>query len=234
MYQQSGVDPLYIVSSSAGIEFRQGACVKILLIDDHALFREGVSHVLYKLEEHVSILEASDLEAATDHINGNPDIDLVLLDLHMPKTSGFDILETFAKSYPTLPVVILSASTKRSDVQRALDSGAMGFIPKDTTGNVMLNALQLILSGGIYTPPNLSQQASQVAGQANNQSAALTPRQLEVLKLMVQGHANKVIAAELELAEATVKMHVTAILNGLGVSNRTQAAMEAEKLGLCI
>lgn len=207
--------------------------MKILLIDDHALFREGLSHVLSKLNDHVSIFEASGLEPAIQQITENPDLDLVLLDLHMPENSGFDILERFSKSYQTLPVVILSASTKRSDIQRSLNSGAMGFIPKDTTSDVMLNALQLILSGGIYTPPDLAQKTNQANGQADKQTPTLTPRQLEVLKMMVHGHANKLIAAELDLAEATVKMHVTAILNSLNVSNRTQAAMEAEKLGLC-
>ena len=207
--------------------------MKILLIDDHALFREGLSHVLCKLEEHVDILQAAELKYATQHISENPDLDLVLLDLNMPKIGGFEILENFTKSYPTLPVVIISASNKRSDIQRALALGAMGFIPKDTTGDVMLNALQLILSGGIYTPPDLTQQPNQAEDQTN-QTPALTPRQFEVLHLMVEGHSNKVIAAKLELAEATVKMHVTAILNSLEVSNRTQAAMVAEKLGLCV
>ena len=205
--------------------------MKILLIDDHALFREGLSHVLRKLEEQVDILQAADLEQATQHISQNPDLDLVLLDLNMPKIGGFEILENFTKSYRSLPVVIISASNKRSDIQHALALGAMGYIPKDTTGEVMLNALQLILSGGIYTPADQSPHSNH-AGDQTNQTPALTPRQLDVLKLMVQGHSNKVIAAELELAEATVKMHVTAILNSLGVSNRTQAAMAAEKLGL--
>ena len=207
--------------------------MKILLIDDHALFREGLSHVLRKLDDHVSILDASGLELAKQYIAENPDLDLVLLDLHMPEHSGFDILEIFTKSYPTLPVVILSASTTRSDIQHALDLGAMGFIPKDTTGNVMLSALQLILSGGIYTPTDLAQPTNQSTQQAGDKVPTLTPRQLDVLKAIVQGHSNKIIAAELELAEATVKMHVTAILNGLGVSNRTQAVIAAEKLGLC-
>jgi len=208
--------------------------MKILLIDDHALFREGLSHVLCKLEEHVSILEASDLERAMQHIAENPDLDLVLLDLHMPGIGGFEILQKFNKAYPTLPVVIISASTKHSDIQRALDFGALGFIPKDTTGNVMLNALQLILSGGIYTPPIFAQQTKQIDGQSGKQTPVLTPRQLEVFKLLVQGHSNKVIAAELSLSEATIKAHVTGIMNCLGVSNRTQAAMAAEKLGLNI
>lgn len=206
--------------------------MKILLIDDHALFREGLSHVLSNLSEDVEILPAADFESAKQHISEYPDFDLVLLDLNMPKIGGFEILENFSNSYPTLPVVIISASNKRSDIQRAMALGAMGFIPKDTTGDVMLNALQLILSGGIYTPPDLAQQQSNHTEDQTNQAPALTPRQLEVLKLLISGDSNKVIAAELQLTEATIKSHITSIMKSLGVSNRTQAAMAAEKLGL--
>lgn len=206
--------------------------MKILLIDDHALFREGLSLVLCKMDEYVTILEASDLEGARQQIGDNPDLDLVLLDLYMPEQGGFEILQDFAKSHATLPIAIISSSTKPGDIQRALALGAMGYIPKDTTGDVMLNALKLILSGGVYTPPNLSQQTSRATSQSKNSTPTLTPRQLEVLTLLVQGHSNKVIAAELDLTEATIKAHVTGIMNSLGVSNRTQAAMVAEKLGL--
>ena len=206
--------------------------MKILLIDDHALFREGLSLVLCKLNEHVNILEASTLDHAMQQISDTPDLDLVLLDLYMPDNSGFEILEKFSETYPNLPVVILSSSTKRSDIQRVLDLGAKGFIPKNTASDVMLNALKLIFSGGIYAPPNISQQTAPSSPQVNKQTPQLTPRQLEVLDLVVKGNSNKVIAAQLNLSESTIKMHISAILNNLGVSNRTQAAMAAEKLGL--
>ncbi len=204
----------------------------MLIVDDHALFRAGLSHVLNELEDNISILEASNCESAFEQVSTNPDLDLVLLDLNMPGKDGFTALDTFSKEYPAMPIVILSASIQRSNIQRALDAGAMGYIPKDTTSTVMLNALHLILAGGVYVPPNMAQQSNDEVSLNSSNAHNLTPRQLEVLTMVVQGNSNKVIAARLELAETTVKMHVTAILRCLGVSNRTQAAMAAEKLGL--
>lgn len=204
--------------------------MKILVIDDHALFREGLRHVLNEFEAQVSVLDASDYDRALQHVSANPDLDLVLLDLNMPGKDGFIILDIFAKTYPAMPVVIISASSQRSDIQRALDSGAVGYIPKDTTSAVMLNALHLVLSGGIYVPSDMRLKSQRY--QSDDTVPALTPRQLQVLKQIAQGNSNKVIASELELSEATVKMHVTSIMKSLGVSNRTQAAMAAEKLRL--
>jgi len=195
--------------------------MKILIIDDHALFREGLSYVLHKLEEEVKIFEASHYEQALQHISKNTDLDLVLLDLNLPGKDGFAVLDTITNNYPAMPVVIISASDHSRDIKRALDAGAMGYIPKYTTSSVLLNALRLILSGGIYVPP----------GKTDNEASVLTPRQLEVLELLIEGCSNKVIASRLELAEATVKMHVTSIFKGLGVSNRTQAAMAAKNSG---
>lgn len=211
----------------------QHGCIvlTILLIDDHTLFREGLVHVLHALEEEVRILEAADYERALQHAREQPDIDLVLLDLGLPGRDGFSVLDTFAEHYPAMPVVILSASNERSDIQRTLDAGAMGYIPKDTPGAVMLNALRLVLSGGVYVPRNLATLAKEVA-EDEQHAGSLTRRQLQVLALLSQGFSNKQIGNELQLAEATVKMHVTSIMKVLGVTNRTQAAMAAEKLGL--
>ena len=204
--------------------------MKILVIDDHGLFREGLCHVLNELDASMQILEAADFDRAWNCVNTTPDLDLVLLDLHMPGKDGFSALDSFAKHYPTIPVVIVSASNQRSDVQRALDAGAMGFIPKESTSKVMLGALRLILDGGIYVPSSLSQHETPSVTNANKHG--LTPRQLDVLLLLAQGYSNKEIAARMSLAEATIKMHVTAIMKALGVTNRTQAAMVAEKMGL--
>jgi DNA-binding NarL/FixJ family response regulator len=206
--------------------------MKILIVDDHALFREGLCHVLNAYDEEVSIVEASDYDHALQHVSDNPDLDMILLDLNMPGKDGFVTLESFTKLYPALPVVIISASILQSNVQRALDAGAVGYIPKDTTSAVMLSALRLILSGGIYVPQGLlNSQGNSVDVNGSNESS-LTARQVEVLNLIVQGCSNKEIASKMDVAEATVKMHVTAILKSLGVNNRTQAAMAAEKLGL--
>lgn len=206
--------------------------LKLLIVDDHALFREGLCHVLRELDEQATILEAPDYERALQHAAANPELDLVLLDLNMPGKDGFTALDSFATRYPTLPVVILSASSLRSDIQRALDAGAMGYIPKDTTSAIMLGALRLILAGGIYIPPNLAQADTPAALDRPRNSTALTPRQLDVLALLVQGISNKDIATRLGLSEGTVKMHVTSIFRELGVSNRTQATLAAQNAGL--
>ena len=213
-------------------EYRPYKIMKILIVDDHALFRGGLCHVLQDLDEQVDVLEASNCDCAMQHVEANPDLDLVLLDLNMPGEDGFKGLHSFSTLYPTIPVVIVSASNRRRDIQRALDTGAMGFIPKESTSSVMLNALQLVLAGSIYLHPSMGQQSNPCSKPTNDTVQTLTPRQLQVLSMVVQGHSNKVIAAQLDIAETTIKMHVTAILKSLGVSNRTQAAMEAEKLGL--
>ena len=205
--------------------------MKILILDDHALFREGLCHVLQELDEQVHVLEASDYDRAMQLVSENPDLDLVLLDLNLPGKDGFTALDSFTRQYPAMPVVILSASNQRGDIQRALDAGAMGYIPKESTSSVMLSALKLILTGGIYLPPNMVQSSQLETSGHENNSFNLTQRQLEVLAMLVQGCSNKEIAAQMQLAEATVKMHVTSILRSLGVRNRTQAAMVAEKLG---
>jgi DNA-binding NarL/FixJ family response regulator len=201
--------------------------MKILVVDDHALFREGICHVLNQMGNDITILEVSDCDQAIQHVSANPDIDLVLLDLNMPGKNGFVALELLTQRYPALPIVILSASNLRNDIQRALDKGAVGFIHKDTSSVIVINALRMILSGGIYVPPNMAMQQD-----TGRSFLDLTQRQYEVLAELVEGHSNKVIAAYLNLAEATVKMHVTAIFKRLGVSNRTQAALEAKKLGV--
>ncbi|MFV1983959.1 MAG: response regulator [Thiohalomonadales bacterium] len=207
--------------------------MKILIADDHALFREGLRHVLDDLAQPLLVLEALDCPNALQLAGEHPDLDLVLLDLQMPGEDGFTALAYFASHLPATPVVILSASDKRSDMQRSLDMGAMGFIPKNTPGSVMLSALNLVLSGGIYIPPSMIKDEYRPHSNSGQKSTTgLTPRQLEVLALLVEGGANKEIARELNLAEATVKMHVTAILKCLDVNNRTKAARAAEQAGI--
>ena len=203
--------------------------MKILIVDDHALFREGLCYVLESLADEISLFEVSNCEHAIEFASKNPDLDMVLLDLNMPDRDGFSALDTFTEHYPATLVVVISASKQRSDMQRALDAGAVGYIPKDTTSEVMIGALRLVLSGGVYMPAGMldEQKTNEV-----NSINLLTPRQVEVLQLLIHGESNKKIAQQLELAEATVKMHVTSILKGLGVNNRTQAVIAAKNLGL--
>ncbi|MEH6637040.1 MAG: response regulator transcription factor [Halioglobus sp.] len=196
--------------------------MKILLVDDHALFREGVCLLLRELAEDVRVIEAGDSESAFAALAEHQDLDFMLLDLKIPGADGFSILESTNKRYPTVPIAILSASVRQEDVDRVMATSAMGYIHKNISSKVMLGAIRLMLAGGLYTPP-----AATLFGDAVGRGgdSTLTTRQFEVLAVLVSGASNKQIAAQLGIAEATIKMHVTAILKILGVKNRTQAAL---------
>jgi DNA-binding NarL/FixJ family response regulator len=202
--------------------------MKILVVDDHALFCEGLCYVLEKLDNNVSILEANNFNDAVTQLNTNIDIDMVLLDLNMPDKDGFSVLDFCREHYPLISIVVLSASKKRSDMNRALEAGAMGFIPKDTTSNVMLGAIRLIMTGDIYVPQSMTMHAPYEDEELAN---SFTPRQLEIIPMMIKGFSNKKIALEMGISEATIKMHVTAIFKRLQVNNRTEAALAARTLG---
>jgi DNA-binding NarL/FixJ family response regulator len=176
------------------------------------------------------IIEAENYNAAITQLSANNDIDLVLVDLHLPGKDGFSLLETCCNQYPSTPVAVLSASTDRSDMKRVMATAAMGYIPKDTTGEVMLGAVKFMLAGGLYIPPVMAREEQST----DLPPVDLTPRQLEVLSMIGEGVPNKLIASELGIAEATIKMHITAILKTLGVSNRTQAAIAAKEMGLIL
>jgi DNA-binding NarL/FixJ family response regulator len=216
--------------------------VKILVVDDHPLIREALRQVLLALDGAVELLEAQTGEEALALMSENPDISLVLLDLALPGADGFETLRQVRGKFPAVPVVVLSASEQPESVIRALDGGAMGFIPKSASSQLLIQALRLVLSGGIYLPPEvlrkqgaLSSAARQIATPAqlrDPREIGLTERQIQVLALLVQGKPNKLICRALNLAEGTVKIHVTAILKVLGVTTRTQAVIAVSKLGL--
>lgn len=214
--------------------------MKILIADDHELFRDGLRHVLTQLDGTVSIVEACDYPQAITLAETESDVGIVLLDLGMPGMPWSEGLQNLRKTLPSdVPIIVLSASDDRRHVLQAVNLGAAGFIPKTSSSRVMLSALKLVLSGGVYLPPALLDQSSDNAlsepignaGQENNASF-LTPRQREVLTLLGQGKSNKEIARVLQLAEGTVKLHVTAILKALNVNNRTRAVVAASQLGL--
>lgn len=212
--------------------------MKILIADDHELFRDGLRHVLDQLGGNLTIVEASDFQQAVDTVERERDIDIVLLDLSMPGMVWNDGLQRLKELLPeTTPIIILSASDDRRHVLQAVNLGAAGFIPKTSSSRVMLSALKLVLSGGVYLPPALLEQGGgqgDGTGPMASESAVsfLTPRQREVLTLLGQGKSNKEIARVLQLAEGTVKLHVTAILKALNVNNRTRAVVAASQLGL--
>lgn len=207
--------------------------MKILVADDHALIREAFRHLLTELEDGMVVLEAGDCDSACQLIAQHPDLDLVLLDLRLPGAGGLSTLEKLRTEHPTLPVVVVSALEDPGTVRGALARGAMGFIPKSSSNDVMLSALRLVLSGGRYLPPEiLSGDGSTPSPPASMDEVHLTDRQREVLALIVQGKSNKHICRELGLAEATVKIHVTAILRALKVTSRAQAIVAINHLGL--
>ncbi|HKQ30198.1 MAG TPA: response regulator transcription factor [Burkholderiales bacterium] len=200
--------------------------MKIIVADDHALFRDGLRHILKQLDDGVIIVEAGDHASALALATQHPDADMVLFDLKMPGEEPLMALKAMIAQSSTTPVVVLSASEDISQVREALDAGAMGFIPKHESARVMLSAIQLVLSGGIYVPPMLMKSDSPAVG------SPLTPRQLNVLKCLVQGKSNKEIGRELGLSESTVKSHLAAIFRCLNASNRTEAVHIAEQRGL--
>jgi DNA-binding NarL/FixJ family response regulator len=215
--------------------------MKILVVDDHPLIRSALGQILTDIGEAVELLTCADCASAMATAEATPDLDLILLDLTLPDRSGLEAVRDIRQCCPTVPTVVLSATEDRDVVRAALEAGAMGFIPKTSSNQVMLSALQLVLSGGMYVPPQALVPEKEPArgGTAPPRpdgcrpaDIGLTERQADVLALMVQGKPNKLICRELNLAEGTVKIHVTAVLKALDVRNRTQAVIKANRLGL--
>ncbi len=220
--------------------------MKVLLIDDHPLILSALQNIIQGLSDHVSVVAASSARMARETLAQDSAFDLVLLDLRLGDADGFDVLTEFRAAYPALPVVVVSASDRTSDVIRAIDLGAMGFVPKRASNDTLFEALSMVMSGGIYVPPmnmgdenagsdpyadtasgSVRQRATDEGFQTHAplDSLGLTPRQTEVLGLLLQGKPNKLIARDLNLSVETVKDHVAAVLRTLNVSSRTQAVL---------
>jgi DNA-binding NarL/FixJ family response regulator len=217
--------------------------MKILVCDDHALIREAMRGVLKDLVPDAGVIEAADARQLTEAIAKTPALDLLLLDLNLPDQDGLAILADLRERRPEISVVVLSAFQDRATVRRALDLGALGFIPKNTEREVVLGALRLVLAGGIYIPVQALDGAAPRAA-ANDRSSSpgdlrdrlppglgLTERQMQVLALVMEGKSNKAISRALSLAEHTVKNHMTAIFKALQVTSRTEAMVAVGRLG---
>lgn len=217
--------------------------MKVLVVDDHALIRHALLGVLAELRPGVGVLEAADCKQALALVATHADLELIFLDLGLPDGDGFELLKNLRADYPAVGVVVLSATKDRDSVTRALRQGAVGFIPKSGTRPVMLGAIQLILAGGIYVPPEVldpagtaqpfppAVQPRAVADAVSPSELGLTARQIDVLALMLQGKSNKAICRELDIAEQTVKTYVTAVLKALSVTNRTEVVIAANERG---
>lgn len=211
--------------------------MKILVVDDHALVREGLCQVLKGLEEQgepVEVLEAAHCARAFELAALHRDLDLVLLDYHLPDMNGLEALQVFGKMHPELPVVMLSGSVNPQIMRQVLAKGAAGFVTKAGKSNELLAVLRLVLAGEVYIPPELlaaTGQPCEHKSDAGHASPLFTPRQEEVLNLLLEGRSNKEISQKLQLAEETTKNHVTAVLRALGVKTRIQAVLAAGRHG---
>jgi two-component system, NarL family, nitrate/nitrite response regulator NarL len=206
--------------------------MNVLLVDDHPLFRAGLRSMLERMEADVRVTEVESCEAglALGERAGSG-FDLILLDLALPGMNGIEGIARFRARFATTPVVIVSASFAAPHVKQALDAGAQGFIPKSTPPDVLMSALRLIFSGGVYVPASVMQ-GMDAAPPREDASPNLTTTQSRVLVLMARGHSNKAIGNELDISDNTVRAHVSAILRALHVTNRTEAVSIALKHGL--
>jgi DNA-binding NarL/FixJ family response regulator len=212
--------------------------MKILVIDDHPLIREALRSALDEIGSEVDILEAPNAHRAMELVREHADLTLILLDLSLPDRDGFALLGDLRRNFPAVSVAVLSAYSDRDNVVKALDLGAVGFIPKSAQHEVMLSAMRLIFSGGVYIPPEILARheaplpsMGQGGPSVSPARLGLTGRQMDVLALMMHGKSNKAICRALNLAEPTVKNHVAAILKALKVANRTEAVIAVAALG---
>lgn len=210
--------------------------MRILLADDHPLFREGVKPVLMKLAPEVEIFEAKDYPTAFDLARQHTEIDLALLDLYMPGMTGIEGVRGFRAHFPHIPVVVLSAAEEHDHIQNLLANGALGFIGKASPSEVILSALNLVLAGGVYVPPSMLahgvEGANNMIELENGTRETLTRRQIDVLRELAKGLNNKQIAKNLNVTEGTVKIHLASVFRVLNVSSRTEALLFAQKMGL--
>ena len=242
--------------------------MKVLLVDDHPLVLSALQQVIQRVGNDTTVVGVDSAAAARATLREDSDFDLVLLDLGLGDADGFDVLVEFRATYPAVPVVVVSASDRASDVIRAIDSGAMGFVPKRSSHGELHEALRMVMTGSMYVPPSMlgldfgrnlhlgdtvpgvmrplgEPSFSSTSGDVPLGAAArpephqkvptladvgLTPRQGEVLQLLLQGLPNKLIARQLNLSVETVKDHVAAVLRGLGVSSRTQAVLAVSQM----
>lgn len=211
----------------------------ILIVDDHAFVCVGLKATLLDGLNDIQVSTASDGPAALN-ILANESIDLAIIDLFMPGgDGGFDFISIVCETYPILPVIVLSASESIAHIRKCLDIGAMGFITKSAPKEILFKAVSTVLAGDVYMPEillrsrlDLSETSDEFQADADGVTEVLTERQLDILQCISKGLSNKLIARELHLSENTIKVHVSAILRALGLSNRTQAGLIGQKLAI--
>lgn len=213
--------------------------MKILIADDHALFRDGLSMQLEKLQSDSVVFQAGSFSQALKILADEKKLDLIIVDLDMPDMDWEAGLAAIRQNSGGARYVIISASENPRNIRKSLEGGASGYIPKRTDPKILAGALQLVLDGGIYLPPSVLEPNPTLSGSEKKSATIsvsggknLTPRQLQVLGFVAQGMSNKQIAYEIGVSEATVKLHINALLRSVGATNRTQALIMAQKMGL--
>lgn len=204
-----------------------------IIADDHPLFRGAMQQALSGVGDDVVLVEAGDLDTARKAAGAHPDADLILLDLTMPGVSGLSGLIAFRAEFPNLPVVVVSATDDSTTIRRALELGASGFISKSASVDEIRRGVRAVLQGDVWTPPgiDLGSEHDQEIAALISRVQTLTPQQGRVLGMLAEGLLNKQIAYELSVSEATIKAHVSAVLQKLGVDSRTQAVIQLSKIG---
>ncbi|PAV27158.1 response regulator transcription factor [Tamilnaduibacter salinus] len=206
---------------------------QIIIADDHPLFRAALRQAVSQALPDADMIEVESIKTLQESVEEHPDADLVLLDLNMPGAHGFSGLVFMRGQYPGLPVVVVSGSEELQVVRRSIDYGASGFIPKSASLPTITEAIQDVLEGEIWLPDGVAEKVERMQADVTDFSdklASLTPQQFRVLGMLSEGMLNKQIAFDLEVSEATVKAHITAVFRKLGVRNRTQAVIAIQQM----
>lgn len=205
--------------------------MKILIAEDHSLFREALMSLLLTLEPEARILESARYSRTYEIVEQNPDLDFVVLDLDLPDSNWERGLKTLTEKVGDTKIIVVSASDDSVTMRRAGEYGIVGYIPKTLDSKILAGALKIILEGGTYMPIKAIGIPGEGLRAEDSIPEGLTKRQNEVLHLLAQGKSNKQIAYEIGVSEATVKLHINALLRVLGATNRTQAVITAQKIG---
>ena len=203
--------------------------MKVLIIDDHALFREGLRYLLRSMTDELEYLESENLSRLSDLAREHPHLDLILLDLNISGADGLTSLADIQQFWQNTPVVVVTASERQSDIDRALVAGAASFIPKTVSSDVMISALTRVAKGETYVPDSARIETS---GPPSYKRATMTDRQMDILRLLAVGKTNRQIGSQLGIAENTVRVHLSAIFKNLGVKTRTEAVFVAVRNGM--
>lgn len=209
--------------------------MKVLISDEQSLFRDGLSLRLREINQDISVIQSSTIEEMKNILSSEPDINIVILDIPPSELNTGELINKIKTTHPNTKIVVISSSEDPKSIKKILSLGINGYIPKKLESNILSGALKLILDGGTYIPPALLENTTNfhsVISPTNILQKNLTHRQSQVLDLIAQGKSNKQIAYDMGVSEATVKLHINALLRSLKVNNRTQAVITAQKMGL--